>query len=115
MNEYWVFTFYENEIFVRRHDGSWGYYDSLKELEQLMASLCAKGVREKKLHENLQKMGNVLRSRLKNEDEVMEESKIDDGLLFKEGINLETATEAALWYCRKKPGTRDESTKLTRH
>jgi len=58
-NEYWDFC---NEMYVKyRDNGKWGKFITEDEVAQLDDSLCVKGIRERKLKENLKKVKGKLR------------------------------------------------------
>jgi hypothetical protein len=61
MNEYWFFKDDMGRIFIKYfetdEDGlRWGFIDEDEQLDVLMESLNIKGIREKKLQENLRKL-----------------------------------------------------------
>ena len=65
-NEYWFFKEEPGRLYVKAcaADSSecrWEFYDDSESFEQLVAGLVPKGVREKELHENLEKLRGRLR------------------------------------------------------
>jgi len=55
MNEYWFFKDDCSRVYIKKENG-WHFLDEEEEFEQLIDSLNLKGIREKKLHENLKKI-----------------------------------------------------------
>ena len=55
MNEYWFFKDDCTRLYIKKENG-WHFLDEDEEFEQLVESLNLKGLREKKLFENLKKI-----------------------------------------------------------
>ena len=54
-SEYWHFKEDSERIYVRHENETWYYLDSEEKFEQLLEALNPKGIRERKLIENLRK------------------------------------------------------------
>lgn len=81
MNEYWFFKDDPGRLFIKKSEGethSWYFLDKEDKFEQFFESLNPRGVREKKLIENLKKVRPSLkmkRSKKSDEDAPPEEDQ----------------------------------------
>lgn len=65
-------------LFVKNHStGQWYYYDNESDVIKMEQSLCKKGIREKKLKENLKRL--MIKMKFKKAKEADEMSVDSDG------------------------------------
>jgi len=79
-SEYWYFKEEPSKIFVKRQEGEWFYYENVAEIEALYHALNPKGIRERKLKENLNKIMDKLKvKKAKKEEDKKEETEPREG------------------------------------
>jgi len=99
--EYWTFSGDKEHLYVRTFNESdgkeiWGFYSTQEQFDKLMNSLCEKGILEKKLKDNLQKLAPHMRfiepiqteekkEELKKEDE-KSKSNQNENLSYKDRL-----------------------------
>ena len=67
-NQYWVFKEDLSRIYVKNPFlNTWSIYDDELAINQLEASLCFKGIRERKLQEQIKKLKGKLKYKKKKE------------------------------------------------
>lgn len=72
-NEYWFFKDEPYKLFMKEKDtGKWGFFDDLDCIEELEKCLNPKGIREKKLKENLQKVFPFMKQKKKRDIKMFE-------------------------------------------
>ena len=78
-DQYW---FFGSELYIRyKSNAEWGKFMTESEVSQLDESLSMKGIREKKLKENLKKIKGKIRIKSKKKMEIKseEDNEMNDG------------------------------------